>query len=210
MLPRILLVFSASIFAFIVLLTSIFRTASVKYEFPNSERRINPQTLEKDSIQVDYILAYQGKVLPDSILWPLKALRDKVWLFLTTDELRRAELLLLFADKRLASSKVLFEKGKADIGLTTLTKSEKYLEKALNQEKENQKKGIDTQNFLQRLAKASLKHYQVLQEILDIAPEAARPKIIETQNYAKKVYQEARNSIFDKGGIPPENPFDWN
>ena len=213
MLRKLTLVFAVLLFAVGILFTSVLLTAAVKYEFAESPKTSNvdaSSVLGEEDINIDYNLAYPGKVLPDSPFWPLKALRDRVWLWLTTNSSRKAELKLLFADKRISMSKILFERGKPEIGYSTLTKAEKYLKEAGSSEMENRKKGIDTSEFLERLAKASLKHAQVIDEILEIAPEDARPNIITTKDYPKKVFEESRNALLEKGMEPPENPFDWN
>lgn len=199
------------IFAFVVLFASILRTAAVKYDFQKtSSRQDDTKVLGEEAASVDYSLAYPGKVLPDSPLWPLKALRDKLWLFITTNPSRKAELKLLFADKRVGASEVLFEKGKAEIAYSTLTKAEKYLEEASAQERVNRQKGIDTSEFLQTISLAALKHVEVMETLLTVAPEDAKPGIIQTENYAKRVYNDAKNALMEKGLEPPENPFDWN
>lgn len=209
MLRRAVIIVSVLIFAFGILFTSVLRTAAVKYEFSETAVVTEPSVLGEETINIEYYLAYPGRVLPDSPLWPLKALRDRIWLWITTNPSRKAELKLLFADKRVSMSKILFEKEKPEIGYSTLTKAEKYLEEAVNQEKQNRAEGIDTGEFLQRLAKASLKHAQIIEEILEIAPEDAKPQIIKTEDYAKKAYEDARNSLQELGLLVPENPFDW-
>jgi hypothetical protein len=210
MFRKVAIVFSALLLAFGILFTSILRTASIKYEFSGQvAREDGPSVLGEKDINIDYFLAYPGKILPDSPLWFAKALRDRIWLFLTTNPGRKAELKLLFADKRLGSAKLLFEKEKAEVGFSTLTKADKYLEEASFKEQENREEGIDTSEFLRRLSYASLKHFEVTSEIIEIAPEDARPKIIETQKYAKKVYENARDALYEKDMEPPENPFDW-
>jgi len=208
---KLLVAASTVMLAFAVLFISVFRTASVKYEFSDVRTPDNQGSFvlgDKD-INIEYYLAYPGKVLPDSPLWPVKALRDKVWLFLTTNPGRKAELRLLFADKRLGSAKLLFEKDKPEIGFTTLTKAEKYLEEAVAQEKVNRENEIDTTDFLQRLSNASLKHYEVMEEILMIAPDDAKPQVVSSQDYAKRAYEMVRDALFEKGIQPPESPFDW-
>jgi len=198
-------------FAFIVLFASILRTAAVKYEFQEtSKSQESTLVLGEETSSVDYFLAYPGKVLPDSTLWPVKALRDRVWLFITTNPSRKAELNVLFADKRLGAAKILFEKKKPEIAYSTLTKAEKYLEEAAIQERMNNQKGIDTSEFLQSLSRAALKHVEVMEGLMTVAPEDAKPGIIRTEDYAKRVYNDARNALMEKGLQPPENPFDWN
>lgn len=206
--PKVFLVASTLLVAFTILFASILRTASVKYEIvaPLSESSSkDPENAEK----IDYFLAYPGSVLPDNPFWPLKALRDKIWLLVTTNSLRQAEIKLLLADKRIGSASLLFNKGKASLGLSTLTKGEKYLEEASILEEEVRKKGEDTSEFLLTLSKASLKHYEVTQEILETAPEDLRPTIVQTQEYSKKSFERARNGLLGKGKAPPQNPFSW-
>lgn len=205
---KVLIVVSTLLVAFTILFASVLRTASVRYEFEGSYPQEYNQ-ISESNVNIDYYLPYPGKVLPDSPLWPLKALRDKVWLLMTTDPSRRAELKLLFADKRLGSAKVLFEKGKIKSGLSTLTKAEKYLEEASVEEEQVRKRGIDTFELLTRLANSSLKHFEVTQEILEIAPSDVKPLISKTQDYPKKSFEKARNGLLEKGKPFPQNPFVW-
>jgi hypothetical protein len=212
MLRKLAAYLSVLALAFGILFTSVLRTAAVKYEFSEADpaETQKEQVLGEDTVMVDYYLAFPGKVLPDNPLWPVKALRDRVWLWITTNPSRKAELNLLFADKRVAASKLLFERDKPEIGYSTLTKAEKYLWQASVQERENRVEGIDTGEFLSRLAKASLKHALVMDEIMTVAPEDAKPGVIQTMDSAKKVYEEAKNGLLEKGLPTPENPFDWN
>lgn len=202
---KIAFILPVSFFAFAVLFTSILRTAAPKFEF---SMPTNSEVLAATDVKVDYTLAYPGRVLPDHPLWPVKALRDKIWLIITADAGRKAELKLLFADKRLASAKILFEKDKPEIAFSTLTKAEKYLEQAADKEKENREKGLDTSEFLRVLSYASLKHRAEIEEILLVAPEDAKPGINETLGYSKNVYEKTMHALNEKGLPVPENPFD--
>ncbi|RLC32963.1 hypothetical protein DRH13_00590 [Candidatus Woesebacteria bacterium] len=204
---RILLVASTLVFAFAILFTSVLRTASVKYVF-SQETEIQEEGQENESMEIDYVLPYPGRISPDNPLWPIKALRDKLWLMLTSNPDRKAELKLLFADKRLAMSKTLFERDKSEIAFSTLTKAEKYLEEACAIEEESRQKGTDTSEFLTTLSKASLKHRQIIDEILTIAPEDAKPGIRRVQDYSKEVYNKTRNALREKGVPIVENPFE--
>jgi hypothetical protein len=210
MIKRVFIILPTLIFAFGILFASILRTASVKYEFSgivNGAESIG-DVLGADSININYTLAYPGRILPDHPLWPIKALRDRVWLLITTNPSRKAELKLLFADKRIGMSKILFEKEKSGEAFSTLTKAEKYLEEACNEEKKNRDSGFDTAEFLKVLSVSSLKHRQVIEEILLIAPEDAKPKIIDTIQYPDSVYQKTMHALNEKGLDVPENPFD--
>ena len=56
--------------------------------------------------KVIYNLPYPG-LLPDSPLYITKVIRDKITDFLTRDNLKKAELYLLYSDKRVSMSLVL-------------------------------------------------------------------------------------------------------
>lgn len=211
MFRRLFVILATLAFAFGILFTSVFRAASVQYVFSQTS---NPSPQEGQgvvlgkSVEIDYHFSYPGRILPDHPLWFLKALRDRVWLLITTNPSRKAELKLLFADKRVVSAKILFERGKPELGVSTLTKAEKYLEEAYILEKENREKGIDTSEFLTTLAKASLKHRQTIDEVLKLAPEEAKPIVIKTQDYSKETYNKTRDALYEKGLPAPENPYD--
>ena len=195
---------SALLLAAAILLVSVFKAASIYYSFSPSPGTLALATQE---INIDYPLPYPGRILPDHVLWPLKALRDKLWLDLTVSPTRKAELALLFADKRLVSSQILFERGKPEIAFSTLTKGEKYLEEAFIFDLENRAKGLDTREFLGRYVNSALKHREVINEILLVAPEDARPEIIRIENYSKSAYKNSRDALNSLGIPPPENPF---
>lgn len=193
--------------AFLILFISVFRTAAVKYDFSKIQSQNGKKVLGDNDTKIQYRLANPGSVLPDHPLWPVKAARDRIWLYATTSDTRKAELNLLLADKRLFSAKILFEKSDIETGYTALTKAEKYLEEAAQLEQENRKHGIDTSEFLIHLANASLKHLEVINDMLLIVPEEVRPPLIEIQKYSASAYEQSRNALLETGLEPPENPF---
>lgn len=191
MLRRFVAVLLTILTAFSILTVSVLRAASVDTE-------------------IKYYLPYPGRILQDNTLWFVKAARDKVWLKLTFAPLRKMDLLLLLSDKRLAGSKTLIERQKAEIALSTLGKGEKYLEEASIFEAKSRKEGVDTKSFLPKLANAALKHRQVIEELLLIAPEDVKPSIVRVEDYSKNVYKDARDAMNSLGMIAPKNPFDGN
>ena len=110
---------------------------------------------------VDYYLVYPG-ILPDHFLYPLKMIRDRMWLLLTTGTKQKAQVMLLFADKRLGAGKALIEGGKQQLGMTTITKGEKYLEQAVDQLKAAKDKDQDIGDLQEKFNKAAAKHEDVL------------------------------------------------
>ncbi|MBI4157433.1 hypothetical protein HY502_01120 [Candidatus Woesebacteria bacterium] len=203
MLKRALASLSTVVFAFLVLSVSILRSARINYAFSGDAKNAGPaQVVLGDKTKIDYELPYPGNILPDNSLWVFKAGRDNIWLGLTTNASRKSELNLLFANKRLSSAKILFERNKPEIAFSTLSKAEKYLESA--------SRGVKDLGFAEDIAKASLKHKEVIDEIMTIAPEDARPKVAELARYPESAYKTARDFLRSKGKDAPESPFDWD
>lgn len=161
-----------------------------------------------DRAEVNYVFPFAGSVLPDSPLWKLKAARDRVWYIITSSPLKKAELALLFSDKRLVSAKILVEKGKFDVAISTITKGEKYLETATNQEIIARAEGYDTSLFLNKLALSSLKHREVLEKLMPLLPEEGKPLVVKTENYSINAYNAATCALNSRGMPVPIDPFD--
>jgi len=206
MLKKILLVCGVFAFAFAILSVSVLQSTSISYSF--TAQVSESSVLGAETPGIDYQMPYQGSVLPDNPLWIFKAARDRIWYFITASPLKKAELALLFSDKRLMSAKVLFENKKPDIAVSTLTKGEKYLEVAVAQETIAGSQGYDTSAFLTRLAVASLKHRQIIESLIPLVPEDAKPFVIKVENYAKNAYKTVREGLISKGLPVPIDPFD--
>jgi len=178
----------------LVLAVVVFAWGVLFVSFGKTLASTPPANLPTPS-SVDYFLTYPG-VLPGNFLYPLKMVRDRIWLFLTTDPLQKAQTLLLFADKRLGAGKVLIEKGKKDLGITTLSKAEKYLERALIQGKIAREKGKESESFFNTLEKASQKHQEVLLEIQEKLSEEDKKRLEEVIKYPQRIYKEAQGLSF--------------
>ena len=207
MLRKYLLSFGIFVLAFLVLIVSVLHTSSVSYAF--SATPSPSGLLEKvGKTSIEYQLPYPGNILPDSFFWLVKAFRDRIWYLVTFNPLKRAELALLFSDKRLEASKTLFDNKKPDVAFSTLSKGEKYLEIALEDEEIARKEGMDTSSFLVNLATASLKHRQIIeQEIIPVSPESANPEVVKVEDYSKNTYKNSRDLLNAKGITPPNSPF---
>jgi len=208
MLRQITVLLVSFLLAFLVLTVSVLRIAQVKYVFSKSPSP-SPNINIKE-VKVGYQLPSAGTILPDSPLWPLKALRDQLWLLLTFNPSKKADLYLLFADKRLTSARILFKEGNSGLGISVLTKAEKYLQLADNEEKVAKVDRMNTSDFFTRYALSTLKHRQVMDEILVIAPDDVRPYIVKTEDYPKTLYNEAIMGLNEAHATLPQNPFQEN
>lgn len=151
---------AAVLFGVTVLLMSILSVTAPDHVFPAGE---------KTEVKIVYYLPYPG-MLPDSPLYRVKALRDKVVLWLTWDENKKAEKELLYADKRIGAAIVLIEGGKTELAVSTATKAEKYLESSVQRVKRLSAKGRDVKSLLGVLQKAVLKHREILESRSEFEP----------------------------------------
>lgn len=208
MLKRVATFLAVFTFALAILTVSVLRSAAVRYAFSQSPSPTPTAMDDQSEIEINYQLAYPGRVLPDHPAWPLKAVRDKIWSMIVIDPLKKADLYLLFADKRIGAALLMFERDKSELGVSVLTKAEKYLELAQAQGAIARQKGDNTRDFYTNLAISSLKHRQMMEDILNIAPEDAKPVVIETVNYPTRVFQAAKTALGEMGVVAPDNPFE--
>ncbi len=204
-LKNLFLVLLSLIFAFGVLSISVWKTraqtSSKSFKLEKialvSDEGMGFVPSPSPAPKIDYYLPYPG-ILPDNILYPLKMVRDRILLFLTFDPVKKAEKLLLFADKRVNAARSLIEGGKIELGISTLTKAEKYLERAINQAEEARKAGKNTFLLDEKLVKATLKHQEVLGEVLEKVPEEAKASIQDALSYSRKGYETVVRVIEQK------------
>jgi len=190
-------------FAFFVLGTSVWRIQAQSSVFDYRILTLalptpQPTSAPSPTPTVDYYLPYPG-ILPDNMLYPLKMARDRVWLFLTIDPLKKGEKLLLFSDKRLGAGKTLIEGGKVELGISTITKGEKYLEEAIAQAERARKKGKETTALYEKLEKATLKHQEILTEVLPKVPPASQEDLKRVLDYALNGHKAVVKALGEMG-----------
>jgi len=207
-LKKLILIFSLLVFAGGVLGASIWQTSAQSVSENFQLTPVDNQT-ETESVlgqateaeDFDYFEKYSSPptypgILPDHLLYPLKMIRDRILLFLTTDPLKKAELLLQLADKRVRAAEMLItEKDKVDLGMETLTKAEKYLERAINQERIAQEKGKDTTAFLEKLSYATRAHERAMMRFEEKVSNQARPAYDNALQYTRRGYQQVRERM---------------
>ncbi|OGH15953.1 MAG: hypothetical protein A3C30_03895 [Candidatus Levybacteria bacterium RIFCSPHIGHO2_02_FULL_40_18] len=109
----------------------------------------------------EYPLPYPG-ILPDNPLHFLKALRDRIILMLMSDPVKEAEFNLLTSDKRIYAAQLLADKGKGQLSISTLSKSNNYFHNAVSSAGEAKKMGKDIDTVLHNMKKSIVKHQLVL------------------------------------------------
>lgn len=121
--------------------------------------------------KIVYLLPHPG-LLPDHPLYFLKNLRDKVQEFLRRDNLKKAELYLLYSDKKAAMAMTLASKGKNQLSINTFLKGEKDFEKIFYYLSLAKIQGQSPpSNFIDTLKLANAKHNELIFELMKITPE---------------------------------------
>jgi hypothetical protein len=181
---------AAIIFGVAVLLMSLLAVSNPVAVHPSMELATGAGEMNATSgalVKIEYYLPYPG-LLPDSPLYKVKALRDRVTLWLTFGEQNKARRELLYADKRINAATFLVQGGKNSLGVTTATKAEKYLETAVNRAVKEAGAGQDAKSLLADLAKACTKHLEIWQELI--------PKVgTEGQQALEAVYLTTQMSL---------------
>lgn len=140
--------------------------------------------------KTEYQLPYPG-LLPDSPLYFVKVFRDRLIDFLVSDPLKKAELNLLQADKRLVAADMLFANGKPELGESTLSKGENYFSDGIAKLKEARKQGMDTGRLTDRFAMSLEKHQDVTNRLIGKSKGNVKTRLQDTKtrlaNFEKQV-----------------------
>lgn len=117
---------------------------------------------------VKYDLAYPG-MLPDSPLYKLKVLRDKIIAASIFNPLKKINFYVLQTDKGILATAMLIDKNKIDLAQETALKAENNFTLISTQLYMLPKK--PNKDFFKRLETAGLKHQEVLESIIKRVPK---------------------------------------
>lgn len=144
----------------------------------------------------EYYLPYPG-ILPDSPLFKLKAVRDRIRVLVSFDKLKRAEVELLLADKRINAAQALFDGGKEDLAVSTATKAEKYLWQSAEDTMTLARSGKDVKSMLLILSKAGVKHLEML-ESMRLKSSAANQEVLQkSEDSTQTMVEQVKQAVID-------------
>jgi hypothetical protein len=165
----------------IILAILVFAASSISFaqiETPASSPSASPAPEKQE--KVNYDLPYPG-LLPDSPLYFLKAIRDRVIQFLVSDPQKKAEFNLLSSDKRTNAGYYLIVKDKDDMGVLYISKGNNYMHTAIIDAKNAGEKG---KTVLDKIKPSIKKHEEVVEGVLDKVDKTNRTKL---QNELKRL-----------------------
>lgn len=187
--------FAAMVFGAAILVLSLLAVSNPTAVIPN-EMAASSAAEIKEATEVKYYLPYPG-ILPDSPLYKLKMLRDKIRLVLIVDPLKKSQRELLFADKRINAAMALIDGGKKSLGVSTATKAEKYLEQSADHVISVQRDDKDVKSQLLTLKTASAKHSQILISMMGKLDGEERMIIERTIKNTQLVEENVEQALLD-------------
>lgn len=120
--------------------------------------------------KIFYTLPYPG-ILPDHPLYFLKATRDRLMDIFTRDYIKKANLYLLFSDKRVNMAIMLSKKGKNKLAVTTFAKGEKYFLKIPELLLMSKKQGVSpSSELIETVRSSNAKHFEIANDFLKVTP----------------------------------------
>ncbi|OGK13029.1 hypothetical protein A3A93_03815 [Candidatus Roizmanbacteria bacterium RIFCSPLOWO2_01_FULL_38_12] len=123
-------------------------------------------SLQLEQPEVIYPLPYPG-LLTDHPLYPLKELRDKILIFTTRDNVKKAQFYLHLSDKRMATALQLAQKGKEQLSKRELINAETYFLKISPLLKDAKKQGSNfSEDFVIKLQQSNAKHKEVITDVM--------------------------------------------
>lgn len=184
----------ALVFGLVILLTSIFQVHAASA----SEKTTEPVKVQAvTEVKADYYLPYPG-LLPDSPVYKLKMVRDWLKLNVTFGELHKAQVELLFADKRIGAAQVLLDGGKSQLAASTASKGEIYLENAVNRTVKLTKNGQDVKSMLLTLSKAIAKHSEILNQMISKTAGDDRITLENSLKQTNSLAEKASQAMLEK------------
>lgn len=150
----------------LVVFASVYKTREIqqgKVIGANVEVRQMERTEAENETMVHYSLPYPG-VLPTSPLYSLKMVRDRVREMATLNEMNRANLLLEYADKRIAAGQELIRQGEGERAIEVFMRGTDYETKLVDLMDEMKERGVNVGELANKSELAIRLHEQIVEK----------------------------------------------
>lgn len=138
---------------------------------------------------VEYQLAWPG-LLPDSKIYKLKVLRNKIIEKMIINPVKKVEFDLLMADKTIYASKLLAEKGEMGLALETALKGENYYSMLVQDYNHALLMGKKIPMLLDRkITLAARKHQEIFKELENKVKGKDKETFQVVSNFSKINYE---------------------
>jgi len=119
---------------------------------------------------------------PDSPFYFLDEWGEKISLFFTFSPEKKVEKALSYAEEKLAEAQVMAEKNKTRAIERLTERYREYLSEAENRINKIEEKNQKREKVAQRVAEATGKHLEVLERVIEKAPEKAREGLLKAKD----------------------------
>jgi hypothetical protein len=183
MLKKLATTLGGVLFAFTILAVSFLNShlaVTRSYAMATLKFSVSPsEGIETGENKIDYNLP-EVKILPDNIFYKIVMLGDQLKILSSSGYIKRGNLFTNLSDKRLFAGRAMIDKGKVPLGITTLEKGEKYLERAVNEivKSENNQE-------IQKIKTSCLKHEEVLFELSQKVNPDGKTAIVDLLKFNK-------------------------
>lgn len=135
-------------------------------------------SIEREAVQqVKYELPYPG-LMNDNPLYILKTIRDNVLEFSTRDNIKKAQLRILFSDKRVRAAELLQKSGHEEQVVAELQTSQKYFKKAVQDVIASKQQGVSASaELINKMKLSNLKHREVMLQLQQVVPSSQKQEL---------------------------------
>ncbi|GEM_PF-2787537 len=134
-------------------------------------------------------------ITPDSFLYVFDKLAEKARLMFTFDKIEKAKLKIKYAEERLAEAAVMVQVGKPEKAKELVDEYGRDISEVEDGIDVAEKEGRNVTRVLEIVSEATSKHFEVLQRVLEKAPEPAKEHILNAINASSKGRDRALASI---------------
>jgi len=144
---------------------------------------------------VEYMLPFAG-LLPDNPLYYFKEVRDNFWLFFTRDNMKKAEVLILFSDRKTSAAQMLSKKGKWDQGSETMLEAEQDFKRMVDMVVLSKNQGVSPEvAFISQMKQSNKKHREIIETLLGDTPEGSRKPLEEAVGLNNSLAEKLNESF---------------
>ena len=134
-------------------------------------------------------------VLPDSPLYLLERLKEKIILTITFDQKAKAEKLFNYAEERLAEAEALLTKQNPKLAEETIGRYESFLVRGQDSLQKAEAAGEKVAGLKELQTEASIRQQAVLQNIYERVPEEGRPAVLKAMSASQTVFLLASQTL---------------
>lgn len=134
-------------------------------------------------------------IRPDSPLYLVERLKERLTLFFTFGEKAKAEKLFRFAEERLAEAEAMATHKKPEVAEKVLKRYEEQLEQAEKHLAKAEEKGEKVEELKEKITENALRHQAILQSVYERVPEEAKEAVAKAMEVSQRGYEKSSEAV---------------